>query len=137
MNVYAYNIALGEKKDFIKVPQLNYEKESNFGLFSPKHYNQGDDIVQDTIDTWMILPTCKLIKIDVEGMEMEVIKGAESTIKKSMPYLYYEDNTPDNPNKELHHYVKSLGYRLYWHFAHYFRPDKLFFYTLRSPKIEI
>jgi FkbM family methyltransferase len=125
LNVYAYNIALGQEKDFIKVPQLNYAKETNFGLFTPKDYNQGDDVALETIDTWMALPKCKLIKIDVEGMEMEVIKGAENTIKSTAPYIYYEDNA-HKPNNELNAYVKSLGYKLYWHFPRYFRSDNFF-----------
>lgn len=124
-NVYAYNMALGKEKDFIKVPQLNYENETNFGLYSPKDYTHGDDVAQDTIDTWMVLPKCKLIKIDVEGMELDVLQGGAATIKSYQPYLYFENNA-HKPDTDLNKFVADMGYKLYWHFPRYYRPDNFF-----------
>jgi hypothetical protein len=49
-----------------------------------------------------------LIKIDVEGHELEVLKGAENTIKKYMPTLLIE--IFDFENNEVPKYLKSLGY---------------------------
>ena len=49
-----------------------------------------------------------VIKIDVEGHEMEVLKGAESTIKKYMPTILIE--LFDFESNEAAKYLKSLGY---------------------------
>src|SRR6056300_848517 len=47
-------------------------------------------------------------KIDVEGHEMKVLRGAENTIKKYMPTLLIE--IFDFENNEVPKYLKSLGY---------------------------
>jgi hypothetical protein len=49
-----------------------------------------------------------VIKIDVEGHELEVLKGAENTIKKYMPTLLIEIFNFDT--NEVPKYLKSLGY---------------------------
>ena len=50
-----------------------------------------------------------LMKIDVEGHELNVLKGATETIKKHKPAILIEihDFTEEN---EVHVYLKSLGY---------------------------
>lgn len=58
-----------------------------------------------------------VIKIDVEGFEMNVLKGAEAIIKKYQPILFIEidDNHLKEQNtsaKELVSLVKSLGYNI-------------------------
>jgi len=50
-----------------------------------------------------------LIKIDVEGHELQVLKGATDTIKNHRPTIIIEiiNFTEDN---EVHQYLKTLGY---------------------------
>ena len=50
-----------------------------------------------------------LMKIDVEGHELSVLRGAEKTIKKHKPAILIEihDFTDDH---EVHVFLKSLGY---------------------------
>lgn len=55
------------------------------------------------------------IKIDVEGFEIEVLKGAENILKKCTPWLIVEFNTVlAKVNKlgdwDVHHYLSNLGY---------------------------
>jgi len=49
------------------------------------------------------------MKIDVEGMELDVLKGAEKTIRKHKPLLYVEI-IGDEDLREITQYLKSLGY---------------------------
>lgn len=62
--------------------------------------------------------TPKAIKIDVEGFELEVLKGAAETIRKHKPVLIVElsenrSNAHDS-SAELISFIKSLGsYRIY------------------------
>jgi FkbM family methyltransferase len=56
------------------------------------------------------------IKVDVEGLEMEVIKGAVEMIKLDKPYIVLEADMPENgrPSKrayELQEFMKSLNYK--------------------------
>lgn len=67
-----------------------------------------------------------MIKIDVEGYEMEVLKGAEKTLQ-DIQYLMIElnNNTKKygSSNNEVEKYIKDLGFKLlidHW-------PDKVFY----------
>jgi Methyltransferase FkbM domain len=66
-----------------------------------------------TIDE-MKLEEVSFIKIDVEGMERKVIKGARETILRCRPFLYVENDRPEHSNQLVSDIV-DLGYRLYWH----------------------
>jgi len=97
-NVRAFNAALGAKNSTIGVPFLDYTKSSNFGGLSLNGENDiGQNIDQGktysvplkTIDS-LDLKDVGLIKIDVEGMELEVITGAIKTIMKDRPVLIIE-----------------------------------------------
>jgi FkbM family methyltransferase len=48
------------------------------------------------------------IKIDVQGLAFEVLKGGVQTLKKYEPILLVE-----SPNKEMVNYLKSFGYQYY------------------------
>jgi hypothetical protein len=61
------------------------------------------------------LPKPNFVKIDVEGVEMEVIQGMSKTIAESRPVLLYEvdDGRKDSFHrrwKELDEYVAGFGY---------------------------
>lgn len=50
-----------------------------------------------------------LMKIDVEGHELQVLKGAEQTIRKHMPNLYVE--IFDFENGPVTKFLKEIGYK--------------------------
>lgn len=61
------------------------------------------------------LVRCDLIKIDVEGMELDVIKGAIRILGELRPVVYFEHATGNI--REHYDIFKSLGYSLFWHVA--------------------
>src|SRR5258708_2093762 len=73
----------------------------------------------------MNLSACDMLKIDVEGMEGEVVAGAEKTIARFRPALYVE-NDRDKHSAALIRQLLNLGYRLYWHFPPLFNRDNYF-----------
>lgn len=77
-----------------------------------------------TIDS-LALPSCRLIKIDVEGHELEVLHGAANTISEHQPILYFENDRKDLSEPLLEHVIE-LGYRLYWHLAPIYQPNNFF-----------
>jgi hypothetical protein len=77
-----------------------------------------DDLVGD-------MQRLRLIKIDVEGMELEVLKGAQRLIDRHRPLLYVENDRVDN-SKALIEHLMRLGYRLWWHAPPLFNPDNYF-----------
>ncbi len=56
------------------------------------------------------------LKADVEGMELEVLKGAEQTIARCRPLIYAENDRPGATEKLLA-WLTAHGYRAYQHTA--------------------
>lgn len=59
-----------------------------------------------------------LIKIDVEGLELQVLQGAKQTIAAQRPYLLIEINplrleAANTTSEELINYIESMGYNLF------------------------
>ena len=59
----------------IKVPTLDYRRENNFGGLALGTYEVGERVPVVTIDSFN-LQRCNFIKVDVEGMETDVLRGA-------------------------------------------------------------
>ncbi len=123
-NVYTNQSAVGRKSGTVTVPNFNYSAAANFGGVSLGGWTEGERVSQVTVDS-LELPACHLIKIDVEGMEGEVIAGAEQTIRRYWPILYVENDRMEH-SAALIRQVLDLGYRLYWHLPPLFNPQNYF-----------
>jgi hypothetical protein len=106
------------------VPGIDYSQAGNFGGVSLGSAENGELATVVTIDS-LNLPSCQFIKIDVEGMERDVIEGAMSTIQKFRPRLYVE-NDRAGKSRALINRLLGLDYRLYWHLPSLFSSDNLF-----------
>jgi FkbM family methyltransferase len=126
-NAYAYHAALGEhaapgeQARTIKVDVPDYSRENNFGGMSLGEWTDGEDVALTCIDA-LDLAACDFMKIDVEGMEQAVIRGAGRAIARHRPVLYVENDRPENA-AALIRQLDALGYALFWHLPPYFNPD--------------
>ena len=120
-NVHCLNVAVSSSPGQLHVPVLDARIENNFGGIGLGSYTSGEIVPVITIDG-MNISRCNFLKIDVEGMELDVLKGAAKTIARLMPVLYVENDRPEKSD-ELIRYIDSLGYNLYWHRPPYFNPD--------------
>lgn len=113
-NVIALHAAAGKDDGAVHVPNINFDVDANFGCMQAEGHTAGDAVRLMRLDS-MKLDNCGFIKIDVEGMERDVLIGAGETIKKFRPILYVE-----NDRKEKSHAliscIMALGYTIYWHF---------------------
>lgn len=114
-HVYPRNVAVGAAPGEITVPDVDYEGglDQNFDALSLSRGPGSNKVPLITLDS-LELPRVKLIKIDVEGMEREVLAGAARTIKRCRPLLHVENNIK-NKSATLIRHLFSAGYRLYWH----------------------
>jgi FkbM family methyltransferase len=123
-NVVAVNAALGSKPGQITVPALDYGRGGNFGGLSLGLNRKGENVPMLTLDSYG-LSSCQLIKIDVEGMEKQVLEGAVSLLQAHQPFLYVETDREKN-SQELIGWLLARNYRLYWHLPRMFNPNNFF-----------
>jgi FkbM family methyltransferase len=119
-----FHAAAGREPGTITVPRLDETAPANFGGVSLGGHVAGEAARQMTIDG-LNLPACHLLKIDVEGMEGEVLAGADQTIRRWRPVLYVENDRPEK-SAALIRQLLGLGYRLYWHVPPLFNPHNFF-----------
>ena len=119
-NVYAYHAAAGRTSGRITVPELDPMTFQNFGGLSIEGHSHGWEVPVHTVDS-LPLAECQLIKVDVEGMEEEVLAGATSTIERFRPALYLENDRREK-SASLIRLVQSFDYRIWWHFPRLFNP---------------
>lgn len=117
-NVEARWAAIGASAGAACVPALDPTMKTNFGAIRLATEATGEKVDLMALDD-LALPRCALIKIDVEGMESEVLRGAEATIARHRPVFYFEAKSGENTRSCLA-WLMERGYRLYWHFAPFF-----------------
>ena len=101
-NCFTYQKAVGRGKGIITVPKVNYSVPGNFGgislLEEEKWGIRGPVEVVETImldDLYVngLLSKCpSFLKIDVEGMELDVLLGSMRMIKACKPVIHVENN---------------------------------------------
>jgi len=115
-NCYTYNMAIGSKNGFITVSEPNYYSNEDFGIFSlieEKIKEKSGNIYNIpliTIDSFVEsynINQVDFIKIDVEGMDLDVLQGATITISKYNPSIFIEYS--DNRTSILEKIVDYLG----------------------------
>lgn len=121
-NARAIWAAVGAKTGEIGVPVPNYFMPSSFGSLEIRQ-NEGTEFIGQEIDynklsmTNMVaiddmnIERVDFIKIDIEGMELEALQGAEKTIRKTRPILLIERIKADETG--IGKFLTKLGYRLF------------------------
>lgn len=115
-NCHAYNMAIGDMNDFIEIQEPNYYQKEDFGIFSliedkiakKSDYKYTIQIMtlDSFVETFRIMKI-DFIKIDVEGMDIAVLKGAKNTLKYYRPTIFIEHS--DNRKSILTEIVDYLG----------------------------
>ena len=124
-NVVPYQYALSDAEWQENLVLPDYEQETNIGAFSVdpsvrainyevRTEGKTEAITATLLDRFM-LNNIRLIKIDVEGHELEVLRGAHHTlIENNYPPIIFESWTWKFQDKrtELFNYLKDLGYEI-------------------------
>lgn len=120
VNLRAYCMALGRENGSIRVPVMDPNIDNNFGGLGLGEFDFGEVVDLRPLDSFK-LPRCQLMKIDVEGMEAEVIGGALETIERCKPVLYVENDRPEK-SENLIRLIDSMNYDMYWHLPPLYNP---------------
>ena len=125
-NVYSVHAAVGAERGQVVVPLLNPDTENNFAALGleDSDWQQGDTVPLTTVDS-LELRSCRFMSIDVEGMELSVLKGAEATIATCAPTLFVANHRKDKSAALITHLL-DRGYQLYWDIAKVFSPGNFF-----------
>jgi FkbM family methyltransferase len=126
-NVHCHNFGLSDKEERLLLTMPDYASESNIGAFSvDKEVRENgyecttegrkEPMVVFTLDSG-VHKNVRLIKIDVEGHELEVIRGAGKTLKdNNYPPIIFEAWTwkPwfEPKRKKLFSLLEKLGYEI-------------------------
>jgi FkbM family methyltransferase len=126
-NVYTHEVGLSDRKDSIELVTPDYTAEGNIGAFSiDKEVRENEyecktsggkeKIVLMTLDS-LDFKDVRLLKIDVEGHELEVLQGGIETIKRNnYPPIIFEAWTwkpwYQEKRKVLFDYLKDHGYEI-------------------------
>lgn len=126
-NVETYHCGAGERAGTMAVPLVDYyaKQRNNFGGIALVAEGGGEPVAIRTVDEIVGQRQIHLLKIDVEGMEAEVLRGAKKTIRKSRPFLYVENDRIDK-SEELIRLLLHYQYRVFWHMPHLFNPMNFF-----------
>ncbi|MBV9564327.1 MAG: FkbM family methyltransferase [Bradyrhizobium sp.] len=119
-NALAVHGAVSSESGVLAIPNPNYFVPSSFGSLELRQragnefIGQPIDYAQNTVEVRKLaldefgLPRVDLIKIDVEGMEMEALEGAKATIGKSQPVMLIEKIKADAAH--LRQWLETRGY---------------------------
>lgn len=121
-NVEAYQVAVSDKEDELTFYIYDNSKISSGNSFSD-HNTAGQNPIPITVKTVSLddffknkqAANISFIKIDAEGAELEILKGAEKTIKAHKPFITLEVHpkvfTPvDKVMNELYELIIAYGY---------------------------
>jgi FkbM family methyltransferase len=124
VNVRTLLAGAGRERGLAQVPLLDYTAANNFGGVSLGAGEASEPVDIIPVDA-LGLARCGLIKIDVEGMEGEVLAGAASTIARHRPVLYVENDRREK-SAALIAQILSMDYQLFWHVPRLFNPENFF-----------
>lgn len=126
-NVIVRQIACGNaaqaEAGAIAVPALAWDRPNNFGglsLGGPLP----DDVPTERVPVFMlddVVQRADVVKLDCEGMERDVLEGADLLLSTSAPILYVE-NDREAKSAALIALLREHDYRLWWHRPPLFNP---------------
>lgn len=102
--------AVGNKKGTLLIKDFDPSTVGNFGEVGIS--DEGIEVNSIKLDDAK-LPLCTVIKIDVEGHELEVLKGATKVIKQFRPIIMYEALDIKDWSA-CHKFIESKKYKQYW-----------------------
>jgi FkbM family methyltransferase len=125
-NVFALNQAVGETEESVQIPKIDYRNFTNIGAFSiERKYRElngteasmlsgSEPVTVITLDKLSLPERPVFIKLDVEGMELRVLKGGRNFLRKNLypPILFevWHESWFEKEKAALLTMFRELGY---------------------------
>lgn len=140
LNVLAENAAISNTDSNLYFAVPDYRREgSNFGAVTMRQVERAAEGATVGAESLADIPTQQvrtarlddlvpddfevgLIKIDVEGFELQVLESAVQTIARHRPVLYVENDRPEK-SQALIEWLWDAGYQLWWNELFLFNPE--------------
>jgi FkbM family methyltransferase len=122
-NAIAVHGAVSSESGVINIPNPDYLVPSSFGSLELRHGSRNEfigqriDYAENTAAIRKLaldefnLPRLDLIKIDIEGMELEALEGAKETIQRTRPMMLIEKIKTDAG--QLRQVLTEWGYEMF------------------------
>ncbi len=133
-NIDAYDIAIGENNTSFCLEDFDYSQVGNFGgigmsgrnnlKFAKIKSNKKKKVSFKTLNEFIDIEKCNFLKIDVELMELNVLKGAYHFLNKFRPIIWIENHTkfPNN----LNNFFLKNNYKPFWATTMVYNPENHF-----------
>lgn len=134
-NVFAEHMAVGNANGDIDIECSDYDLHWNYGAFSiekgysseakfvgPQWSEQVEMVRLDDHPLMSEIDSLDLLKIDVEGLEVDVLAGASEVINSHRPALFVENNNQEKGD-ELIDTIRSLDYESFWYCTERYTPQ--------------
>lgn len=104
----------------LKQSQLFYHEDANYRGNGALQLSDGIPVEVISLDEWVLLENIAkidVIKIDVEGMEYDVLLGGKAVLDKYHPLIYFETlpiffQHKNYKIRTIYEFLASLGYRM-------------------------
>ena len=129
-NVRTFHAAAGAEPGQLTIPAMDYTiqgEHANYGGMSMLGHATGNQVQVLRLDD--VCQRLDFIKVDVEGMEWQVLQGAKRIIEQHGPVLYVENNPAEQTEvvsadqRRLIGQIQGLGYDCWWHHAPLYNPN--------------
>jgi FkbM family methyltransferase len=109
-NVTVFDVACSDGNTDMYVEDFDLDIPGNYGEMHMRETGQlcNSRRIDDIDDIY----APDLIKIDVEGHELQVLRGSLETITEYKPIIFYEAH--GNDLDDIYTLLDNLGYKLYW-----------------------
>lgn len=119
----------GDTPGEVNKANFTYKDTNNYGAYGRdnEHFvGKGTPMVRlDDLYTAYNLQECSVIKIDVEGMELDVLRGTEDLTKKQHPFILVEADR-ENMVAPLVRFAESHDYTAFWVANFLYNPNNFF-----------
>jgi FkbM family methyltransferase len=116
-----FRMGLGAAKAQLETNLPDYGAQGNYGAVSFTKQGAGLKVDIERLDDVFQQSQLSFMKIDIEGMELDALQGAQKTARRFRPIIYVENDRPEKSPALIEWFFQNQ-YRLWWHTTPLFNP---------------